>query len=69
MTTFARSKADVLSQEYRIPAVEDGRLQLPGYTTAERDALSAFPGDIILNTTTNKLNFFTGAVWEEVTSA
>lgn len=43
-------------------------LQLPPLTTAERDVTSPQPGAVIYNSTTNKLNIFTG-VWEEVTSA
>ena len=42
---------------------------LPGFTTAERDALSPVPGQIIFNTTTGKLNFWTGTAWEAITSA
>ena len=46
-----------------------GRLTLPVLTTTQRDALTAVEGMIIFNTTTNKLNFYTGAAWEAVTSA
>lgn len=45
---------------------------LPRMTTAERDALAAgdkFKGLVIYNTTTNKINQYTGAAWEAVTSA
>jgi hypothetical protein len=41
------------------------------FTTTERDALAAgakYVGMIIYNTTTNKLNFWTGAAWQAVTS-
>lgn len=41
----------------------------PQYTTAERDAIaSPAEGRVIYNTTTNKLNVYTGT-WEEITSA
>jgi len=41
----------------------------PAYTTTTRNALAApFRGQIIVNTTTGKLNFYTGTGWEEVTS-
>jgi len=44
--------------------------RLPVMTTAQRDAISApAEGIMIFNTTTNKLNFYTGAAWEAVTSA
>jgi len=42
----------------------------PRMTTAQRDAIPTPPaGLIIYNTDTNKLNLFTGTVWEQVTSA
>lgn len=41
----------------------------PRYSTAERNALTMpKAGQIILNTSTGKLNFYTGAGWEAVTS-
>lgn len=45
------------------------RLNVPKYTTTQRDAI-ANPalGLVIYNTTTNKLNVYTGS-WEAVTSA
>lgn len=47
------------------------RVTLPGFTTAERDALDAAPGQIIYNQTTGKLNYYNGvtAAWEAITSA
>jgi len=44
-------------------------VQLPTYTTTERDALSPSAGWLILNSTTGKLNFYTGSAWEAVTSS
>lgn len=45
-------------------------LKLTSLTTTQRDAISApAEGLLIFNTTTNKLNFYTGAAWEAVTSA
>ena len=45
-------------------------LRLPVLTTTQRDAISSpAEGLLIYNTTTNKLNFYTGAAWEAVTSA
>jgi hypothetical protein len=44
-------------------------LVLSRMTTAQRNAISSpVAGMIIFNTTTNKLDFFNGATWEEVTS-
>lgn len=40
------------------------------YTSAERDALTNLvAGMCIYNTTSNKLNFYNGTDWQEVTSA
>lgn len=40
------------------------------YTTAQRDAIaSPVAGLIIFNTTTHKLNVYTGSAWETITSA
>ena len=47
------------------------KASLASFTEAERDALAGddlFPR-LILNTTTSKLNFYTGSAWEAVTSA
>lgn len=38
-------------------------------TTTQRNALTATAGMVVYNTTTNKLNVYTGAAWEVVTSA
>jgi len=47
-----------------------GYIQLPRYTTAERDAVTEWlVGAIIYNSTTDKLNFYTGSAWEAITSA
>ena len=43
-------------------------LILTRLTTTQRDALTANRGMLILNTTTSKLNVYTGAAWEVVTS-
>lgn len=42
----------------------------PRMTTTQRDAISTpATGLMVYNTTTNKLNFYNGTTWEEVTSA
>ena len=45
-------------------------LMLPRMTTVQRDAITS-PGTslMIYNTSTNKLNFYNGSAWEQVTSA
>jgi hypothetical protein len=42
---------------------------LPSYTTAERDALTATAGLVVLNSTTNKVNAYLNGAWEAITSA
>jgi hypothetical protein len=45
------------------------RLVLPTLTTTERDSIGVpVAGWLIYNTTTNKLNFYNGTAWEQVTS-
>lgn len=41
----------------------------PIVTAVERALLTPTEGDVVFNTTTNKINFYTGAAWEVVTSA
>lgn len=63
------TSTDVPSAILTIASTTKG-LRLPVLTTAQRDAISSpAEGLIIFNTTTNKLNFYTGAAWEAVTSA
>jgi len=48
----------------------DERLILPSYSTTGRDAISSpEAGLLIFNSTTGKLNFYTGSAWEAVSSA
>lgn len=41
-------------------------LQLSGYTTAERDALSATNGLVIYNTSTNKFQGYAAGAWVDL---
>jgi len=60
---------DVPSANLALASTTKG-LRLNVLTTAQRDAISSpAEGLLIFNTTTNKLNFYTGAAWEAVTSA
>lgn len=57
------------SAAFEIESTTQG-LRLPRMTTAQRDAIATpAQGIVVYNTTTNKLNFYTGAAWEAVTSA
>ncbi len=47
-----------------------GGVILPSRTSTQRDAIpTPAAGTLIFNSTTSKLNFYTGAAWEAVTSA
>lgn len=47
----------------------DGIPFLASFTTAARDLLTSVPaGSVIFNSSTSKLNFYTGSAWEAVTS-
>ena len=66
MTKLSKSKADELTMDTDFLSAE---LTLPKLTVAERGALAApTTGQLIYNSDSNKLNFYTGSVWEEVTS-
>tara|TARA_R100000773_G_scaffold17641_1_gene15986 strand:- start:754 stop:1914 length:1161 start_codon:yes stop_codon:yes gene_type:complete len=41
-------------------------LKFKSYTTTQRDALSSVAGDVIFNTTTNKLELFSNGAWGEM---
>jgi hypothetical protein len=43
----------------------DDALNLKSYDTAGRDALTSVAGDTIYNTTTSKIEFYTGSAWVE----
>ena len=43
--------------------------RLQSLTTAQRDLIAPSSPALIFNSTTGKLNFWTGAAWEAVTSA
>ena len=44
----------------------DDSLNLKSYTTTQRDALTSAAGDMIYNSTTNKVQVYTGSAWEDL---
>ena len=66
-----RTSASTTATGSKVSGVRfDGIPFLASFTTTARDLLSAVPaGSVIFNTTTSKLNFYTGSAWEAVTSA
>ena len=82
MTIFKGSKADDLNQDYSnmkyvsfqaaVATNNTDRpiFEMPNYATTQRDNItSPLTGEVIYNTTTNKINFYSGSGWEAVTSA
>ena len=47
----------------------DDALKLKNYTTTQRDALTSVAGDSIYNTTTSKVEYYTGSAWVETGGA
>ena len=41
----------------------DNSLNLKSYTTTQRDAFTSAAGDIIYNSTTNKVEHYNGSAW------
>ena len=63
-----------LSEDRVIKTGDDGRLdgsllQLEQMTTTARDLITAYTGQVIYNSTTNKINLYNGTTWEVVTSS
>ena len=44
----------------------DDSLNLKSYTTTQRDALTSAAGDMIYNSTTSKVQVYTGSAWEDL---
>tara|TARA_Y100001970_G_C14256865_1_gene876206 strand:- start:4009 stop:4197 length:189 start_codon:yes stop_codon:yes gene_type:complete len=40
-------------------------LNLKSYTTTARDSLTSAAGDMIYNSTTNKIQFYNGSAWND----
>jgi hypothetical protein len=74
LTSAKRAKLKIVGwrdESGALPTFCDAGEFVPqSYTTTARDALTGVTGGtIIRNTTTSKLNFYTGSAWEAVTSA
>ena len=44
----------------------DNSLNLKSYSTTDRDALTSAAGDMIYNSTTSKVQVYTGSAWEDL---
>ena len=65
-----RTSASLAAVGTKVAGVRfDGIPFLASFTTTARDLLTSVPaGSVIFNSTTSKLNFYTGSAWEAVTS-
>ena len=65
-----RTSSSVTAAGTKVSGVRfDGIPFLASFTTTARDLLTSVPaGSVIFNSTTSKLNFYTGSAWEAVTS-
>jgi hypothetical protein len=63
---MSRLKVDNIETRSGNNVAMDNALQLKSYTTAERDALTVSAGDIIYNTTTSKVEAYTGSAWTQL---
>ncbi len=58
VNTIATSTGDNVAMQCSI--------NLKSYTTTERDALTSVAGDMIYNTTDNKVQFYNGTSWNDL---
>jgi hypothetical protein len=63
---MSRLKVDNIETRSGNNVAMDNALQLKSYTTAERDALTVSAGDMIYNTTTSKVEAYTGSAWTQL---
>ena len=59
---MSRLKVDNIETRSGNNVAMDNPLQLKGYTTAERDALSSAAGDVIYNTTEEAPYYYNGTI-------
>ncbi|MBD3353507.1 MAG: hypothetical protein GF364_18635 [Candidatus Lokiarchaeota archaeon] len=62
---FGISKVDILTKNL-LRARGAARIQVPNYTTTERNEIYAAQGDIIFNTTTKKHQGYDGSSWNNL---
>ena len=63
--TITSDSTITLSAQDRV-SITRGPLKHATFTTTERDALTSVAGDVIFNTTTTKLQVYTGSTWADL---
>ncbi len=58
VNTIATSTGDNVAMQCAI--------NLKSYTTSDRDLLTSSAGDVIYNSTTNKVQFYNGSSWNDL---
>ena len=63
---FSSNDSDGIAEFFDGSETGASAIQLPKFTTDERDAYSASAGEIIYNETTNKIQIYNGSAWGDV---
>ena len=63
---MSRLKVDNIETRSGNNVAMDNALGLKSYTTTQRDALTSAAGDMIYNTTTSKVEAYTGSDWTQL---
>ena len=63
---FENNDSDGIAEFFDGSETGASGIQLPKFSTTERDAYSASAGEIIYNETTNKIQIYNGSAWGDV---
>ena len=63
---FESNNSDGIAEFFDGSETGASGIQLPKFSTTERDAYSASAGEIIYNETTNKIQIYNGSAWGDV---
>ena len=63
---FSSNDSDGIAEFFDGSETGASGIQLPKFSTTERDAYSASAGEIIYNETTNKIQIYNGSAWGDV---
>ena len=63
---FSSNDSDGIAEFFDGSETGASAIQLPKFSTSERDAYTASAGEIIYNETTNKIQIYNGSAWGDV---
>ena len=63
---MANVKVNTISKVSGNNVAMQNSLNLKSYTTTQRDALTSAAGDVIYNSTDNKVQFYNGSSWADL---